>query len=390
MKKLLINHFISLSIKGFAVVGSFLLAKVYIDKISTEEFGLFTLNYGYVVLFATFIGTGPGLLVIARIKAEKSSNPFLFFLINSIITIVLWFVVRLFFQFNIYLLYTIIITGLCYYINETMRLNSSGNVYILQKDIIRTIACVVLIFLNIKSADDILFYSSIINFFSIIAYGIAFKKEMKVSFNSTYISKNDYMDSLSISISSGLQIVRGWIEVYLSGIFLSLKEVGLFSVLQKLAKLISLPINALNADIAKKVAVSIQEEKIDNKLKHQLLLMRITSIIFSLVCFISLGYFLKIYNYDSSILNIIVGGVLILTNLANALFGPVGLFTQLSKLHHFFLISTILSIIITAILSWIFLPLYGILALSIINLITMVLWNGSLYFKIMKATNIKL
>ena len=391
MKKLLFNHFSSLSIKGFAVVGSFLLAKVYIDKISTEEFGLFTLTYGYVVLFATIIGTGPGLLVIAESKnKDKIIKPAIFVILNIFISVFMWFLINLFYKIEVSILLAICFTAICYYMNETMRLNSSGNIYIFFKDIVRSVLCISLIYLHIDDVNNILLYSSILNLFSILIFVFLMKRNIYFSLDLREITLKEYWASISISLSSGLQIVKGWIEIFLSGMFLSLSDVGLFSVLQRLAKIISLPLNALNADIGKSAVISIAEGKVSNKLKKQLMLTRVTAIIFSILCLILLGFFLRFYNYESNFLNYFVGAVLILTNLANVIFGPVGLFTQLSNLRDAFLYSTIISIIITFVLSWTFLSLYGIFALSIINLITMITWNWWLHYKIRKKTNITL
>ncbi|MEZ5037178.1 MAG: hypothetical protein R2760_06785 [Chitinophagales bacterium] len=389
MKKLLINHFISLSIKGFAVVGSFLLAKVYIDKISKEEFGLFTLTYGYVVLFATIIGTGPGLLVIAKSKnKDKIIKPAIFVIINIFIGVFIWLFINLFYKIEVSILLAICFTAICYYMNETMRLNSSGNIYIFFKDIVRSVLCILLIYIHVDNVNNILLYSSILNLASILFFVLLMKRDIYFSLDLRKITLKEYWASLSISLSSGLQIAKGWIEIFLSGMFLSLSDVGLFSILQRLAKLISLPLNALNADIGKSAVISIAQKKVSTKLKQQLKLTRLTSIVFTVICLVILGYFLKIYDYDRSFLNYFVGVVLILTNLANVIFGPVGLFTQLSNLRDAYLYSTIVSIVLTFIFSWIFLPLYGIFALSIINLITMIAWNWWLHYKIRKSTNI--
>lgn len=390
MRKVLVKHVFSLSVKGISVIVSFLLAKFYISKVSSEEFGLFTLNYGYIVLLATFIGTGPGLMIISKIRDHETISPFIFVLFNSLLISAGWFVVKLFFDFNNLILVAILISGVGYYLNESMRVNSSGNIYIIMKDIIRSVACIILLFLNFVDANKILVYSGLINLLFIFLFAFVTKRQLFLSFSKVDFSKKEYLASLSISSSSGMQIIKGWIEIYLSGIFLSLHEVGLFSVLQKLAKLISLPLNALNADIAKNLVVSIKDNAISKKLNQQILLTKITSILFALFCIVVLSYFLKLYGYENNTINIIVGIALILTNLSNALFGPVGLFSQLGNLRNYFLWSTIFSVLVSIILSYILLPLFGIIALAIINLLTMIAWNWILYYKIKKETGIKL
>lgn len=391
MKKLLINHFISLSIKGFAVVGSFLLAKVYIDKISTKEFGLFTLTYGYVVLFATFLGRGPGLLVISESKNEDSRiKPAIFVIVNICICVFIWLFINLFYKIEVSIFLAICITAICYYINETMRLNSSGNVYIFFKDIVRSLLCILLIYVHIDNVNTILLYSSILNLTAILLYVVIKKCDIFFSISIKDFSLKYYWASLSISLSSGFQTLKVWIEVYLSGMFLSLSDVGLFSILQKLSKLIALPINALTADTTKSTIESIIDKKLNIKLKKQLVMTRITSIMFAFLCIVFLSFYLKFYQFETSFVNIIVGVILILTSLISSLYGLVQMFCQLSHLREFYLWSTIISIIVTIVLSWIFLPLYGILALSILNFLTMLIWIWVLHSKIKKDLNISI
>lgn len=391
MKKLLINHFISLSIKGFAVVGSFLLAKVYIDKISKEEFGLFTLTYGYVVLFATIIGTGPGLLVIAESKnKDKIIKPAIFVIVNIFIGMFIWLIINLFYKIDVSILLAIYFTAICYYMNETMRLNSSGNIYIFFKDIVRSILCILLIYVHIDKVNNILLYSSILNLIVILFYVVIKKCDIYFSISIKDFSLKYYLASLSISLSSGFQTLKVWIEVYISGLFLSLSDVGLFSILQKLSKLIALPINALSVDITKSALESIIDKNLNMKLRKQLMITKITSIIFAFLCIVFLPFYLKFYQFEDSFLNIFVGVLLILTSLINALYGLVQMFCQLSHLREYYLISTIISILITIIFSWLFLPLYGILALSTLNFITMLIWIWGLHSKIKKDLNISI
>jgi O-antigen/teichoic acid export membrane protein len=272
---------------------------------------------------------------------------------------------------------------------EVSRYWLNGNWYILFKDILRS--AVVMVFLLSKyeaEPVEMLMTSGLITCLITLAVVLirSYGSTPEHSGMSPKLFWSVYTKGLSLSLGSGLQVFKGWLEVFLAGAFLPLGQVALYSVVQKLGKLVNLPLVALNADIAKGLARLAEGHQLSDRHRQLIRLSKLTTFAFAMLALLCSPWFLKFYGYPAEPLFLILCVTVILCNVLNVFFGPVGLYFQLSDMRDYFVRSTAVSLVITLILAFTTVPWLGLNGLAIATLISGTLWNYMLHRRMVNTT----
>ena len=375
----------SISIKGISVLLNFATSKYFIDKLGAASFGNYALAFGILAISSTFIGVGPGLQKLKDNKTqENKTGEGVYVLINLSIVLLIAFVVQLFYNINWIYFVIIAVMGFNYFLVELIRIDGSGNEYIFFKDIVRSIFVNITLFIGVNQTELILLSTSLGVLTFLLFRNLYTRNVVSNLFTLMQFSKEKYRDSSVNSVTNGITILKSRNEIFLAGIFLGPAAIGLYSVLQNLSKLINLPLVALNADIGKKIVKSIQNNALENGLDKQIKITKYLSLIISIVCALGLPLYLNFYSFKVTPTNYMVSLILNLAFLINPLFGPVGLIAQLSGLKKTYLKTTIITVVFSALMSVLFLEMFGIIALAVINLFSFLVWNYPIKLKIKK------
>lgn len=387
------KQLLSIFFKISSVLLTFIFIKIYVLKLGTNNFGEYTLLHGYLLLLSTAVGSGFGVLALKINSLKKGfemqsiATLVMSVAINILICLVVFFPINI--LYNIVpneIIYSFITYSFSAFFFELIRSKSNGNIYILFKDMARSISMILAIYLFPNSSNVYLVsISSLFVLLLVLVYFLfllyKFGTENGNSGNK-FSFWSQYKSGLSVSLSSSAQILKVWIEVFLVGAFFNKSIVGLVSILQKLGQFIKLPLVALNADIAKSFVICISENNLSNALKAKIRISKYIGYLFSVLAVIILPIYLYFYEYELNFYNISLGLILIASNVVNIHFGPVGLFAQLSNLRDYYLRVTILIVFLSVILSLILINLLGIYSVILANLATALVWNSLIYRKI--------
>lgn len=193
--------------------------------------------------------------------------------------------------------------------------------------------------------------------------------------------------AIPLFLASSTQFIKGWIDTFVLGIFMSELHIGVYAVVVKLAGLVSLPLVVINSSLAPRFAESFAANN-ENSLRD--LLVRSTTFI----SILSLLAFLLVTIFSKEILSIfgsefIIGTkaliILSVGQLINAISGPVGYFLQMTGHHIFYRNITLITVIIGIILNFAFIPLLGMIGASISTLIVVSFWNFWCIYKIYRV-----
>lgn len=373
------------------------MTKIFISEVGANEYGKFIITHGYLLLGSTILGNGYGLLSLksSSLISEFDRNSFIKSLlsvsVNLLLFVLIILIANVHYLLDGELIFSIIFYTYSTYLLELIRSKCTGNTYIFLKDMIRNLVIIlVVVSFNVSDSMYLITISSLCIFCTTLIYFLflLYKLGLKESNNTQFISF--YIKGGVISLTSGLQFIKSWVEIFMAGFFLNNSLVGLYSILQKLGQLVKLPLVTLNADIAKKITGVIANRQVTEKLKNDLKINKILGLLFGIGAFLFLPFYVSFYDYSITFSNIFLGTILIITNVVNVYFGPIGLFAQLSELRNYYFIITFLVIMLSIIIVTLFVSNLGIIILGMSCFIVGIIWNYSIHTIISKNYKIRL
>jgi len=381
----------SISFKSLSILITFLLAKIYISQVDAASYGRYILFHGYLLTIGTLLGMGQGMLALKSLSGESvidlgevvkyGGNVCLNLLIFSLVILP----IRYFYQSSEWLTDSSVLSVYLYAVAlfnfELMRVWFNGNVYIFFKDIARSLAVIAVIFQYSElSADTVVLVSSVVMFAgsSLFIFFAVWNKSKTWS----RFTLSDFLkvtaSGWSVSIGSGMQVFKGWLEIFVAGFLLPDAQVALYSILHKLGKLVNLPLVALNADIAKGIALMSKTGAMPENLIKQVKFAKWFAALFAVFAFILSPFYIIFYSFEANWINLLCCSILLVSNFSNVLYGPVGLFAQLSSMRSYFVMVSGISICITAVAAFLSVGAYGLIVLSFISLLSGLFWNEML------------
>lgn len=211
----------------------------------------------------------------------------------------------------------------------------------------------------------------------LILSAIWYRKEISLyhyNFAKTIEWKGIFRIALPLILASSVLYLKGWIDTIYIGIFMTEKEVGIYNVAQKLANLTVIPLVTINTIAAPKFA-----ENILSKYELKRVLRKTTKLIFIfatpiLVCLILFsGMLLKVFGPEF----IEAETVLVIVAVAafvNAIFGSFGYLLQMTGHHVAFQNSIIFLILLSILLNYLLIPVYGLEGAAVTTIIVNFVW----------------
>ncbi|HAP70592.1 MAG TPA: hypothetical protein DCR04_12860 [Flavobacteriales bacterium] len=403
-KKLLklVTQFRTLAFKGLNIILVFIVAKVYVSNIGAEDYGRYILLHGYLLTISTLIATGHGLYVFRslvetkRLRITSVLEGAIFVLISYFGLLLLWLVIAPFVQFEEGNKTIVAVSFFGYAFTafnvEVLRLWVRGDGYMLFKDTVRALmVLVVVVFAPFFTPEKVLLGSSLgsvsVSTLYILLLINKNKSEMdfeKIKWNKLHI---DAWQGATIGLGSGLQILKSWLEIFVSGVLFSEAIVGMYSLFQKLAKLVNLPLVALNADIAKSLAAFTKGTPLSNATRTRIKYARIFASLFAAGALLITPVYIHFYDFELNWISALTCSVLIFSNLINVYFGPIGLVSQLAHLRKQYIVANLIAIVIIGLAAVLIVPSLGILSLAITSLVSAVFWNVMLQYAVYRHYN---
>jgi O-antigen/teichoic acid export membrane protein len=202
-----------------------------------------------------------------------------------------------------------------------------------------------------------------------------------------------YKDILKVSLpmllTSSMALVMGWTDIIMLGIFRGEADVGVYSVLVKLATLTSITLVAINSIAAPKFSELHSKEDMDGLKKviqHSTKMIFFTTlpiiVILSLFPEFVLGMFGKEFIVGATALWILMFGQLI-----NALSGSVGQILNMTGREKILQFTALIALVINIILNYLLAPTYGIIGVAIATALSGIIWNILCVIYIYKELN---
>ena len=393
------KQILSVLFKILSILLTFVLTKFFISELGFQRYGDYVLINGYLIVVSALTGTGFGMFALKENASIKGFDHVLLLQLTLLVFINIIFFILLFLIINHHynfcsqkLVYGIVSYSLSAFLIEIVRSKSNGNIYILFKDVSRSVLLLLFVFL-IPSRDNVFLInlSSSIALLIILVYlAILFLRHGTDRLSKVFSLKDMYFGSWSIALVAFSQFLKIRLDIFLAGFFFNKSIVGMYDVLMKLGQLIKLPEVALNADIAKQFAVSIKSNRFSKELKNKIKITKFLGYAFGTICIMGASFYLKFYGYDNSFDNIVLAALFWLANTVKWYYGPLGLFVQLSSLKRYFLGVILMSIVLTGLLSYVTVPFIGMFALAATNIVITIIWNHLVHAKIQSTYNFRI
>lgn len=389
-----------MAVKGAAVLVTFVMTKIYIDTNGASDYGRYISLHIYLLLIGAVAGSGMGIFglkeFVAADKFDSSLFRILFFLVlfNIILLSPVIFLASIFISFNF--LSALLCVGsyaVSAFLVEILRYQLGGNSYMVIKDVVRGgLVCALLLSFSGINYREIVQISALLHVFVVLVITLKILRQQNL--NEMDREKREiraiYANCLTISIANGFQTIKAWSDLYAATLFLPSGDIAIYAVCQKLGQFVKLPLVALNADIAKGIAKSASTKTYPPTLKKRINITRLLGVFSSLACLIVLPVYLRFYGFDASATVMFFAGIIIAANFVDVLFGPVGLFAQMSTLKMQYLLANIVVVFMSFSAAFLLVPWGGVLALAIISLFAAILWNSYISKMIYKSYRIRI
>lgn len=234
---------------------------------------------------------------------------------------------------------------------------------------------------NPKSGDAIFFYLVAIVLASFVNF-VIFKNRIPFGL----LSRNSITSPVfsitkavfPLALITGLQIVIGFTDIILIGIFLDDADVGIYKIAMQFSVLVSFGLQAINQVIQPRVS---ELYSVGNFNQLQNIVARSSVIIF----FISLPVVVLLFFYSTQVIEFTYGKeytlgsvsltILALGQMMNACFGSVGSLLNMSGNESYTLRGLVVAGITNVLLGLILIPIWGIEGAAIATMTSMMLWN---------------
>ena len=405
------NEHISFVLKGsilsfIAKTGVFLfgfcISYIIANKFGSQAVGALTLvvNSALILSALMLVGTDSSILrIIPEHKKNKNFSCFktyikmlgiVFFIALIIIVLISFFkshLVNLFFNefSNEYIFYLVLLLSIFKALEKfnlsMLRALKDIKFFALFQVLVPLLILICLVYLILNRKDLSIYLPIYINIFSVVFFSlIAFLVIKKISSSSGNFSPkvtSILVMSMPMMISSFLLLILSSVDVFIIKYFLSLEEVGVYTITIKIASLVLFFNTILNVIVAPKISELFYNENF-KELEH--LMKTITTINFVIVTPIVLLLSLL----GTNILSIFGEGytvgystliVLLVSQLINAVSGPTGNFMNMTGNEVNLSKILFIAVVINIILNFLLIPQVGILGAAIATLISVAFWN---------------
>lgn len=388
-----------MAVKGAAVLVTFVMTKIYIDTNGAEEYGSYISLHVYLLLIGAVAGSGFGIYGLKEFVRVDSFDHSIFKVLFALVIFSILALSPIIYAIKIWLeikiSYALICMGqyaISSFLVEILRYQLGGNSYLIIKDIARSaFVCFLLLLYPGMNYDALILLSASLHLCTVLMLTLYVLRVVRVS--SVRPKKiniiSTFRQCMTVSVANGFQTVKAWVDLYAATLLLQPSGVAIYSVCQKLGQLVKLPLVALNADIAKGVARAVVNNDYPSGLKLRVNITRVLGVLFSVLAVLGLPVFLKFYEFEVNEGTLIFSSIIIAANLINVLSGPVGLFAQMSNIRGHYLLANILAVLVSLSAAYIFVPIGGVIALSMIAFVVAIFWNAFIYMSIYKKYRIK-
>lgn len=239
------------------------------------------------------------------------------------------------------------------------------------------------LFFNHNLNETSVIFSFLLSIFTVLILEIIFSSKLKSSIQNNYPTKQLLKLSLPMMLSGTILFLLSWTDIFMLGIMVSLKDVGIYSAAFKIASIGLIIILVFNVVIGPKIAELYNNNYI-SKLKTTInkttqLITFLTIPIFSIIIIFRkeiLRFFGDDFILGESVLIILSTGVLI-----NAISGNVDQILNMTNHQKIMKNITLFCLVENIILNYLLIPVYGINGAAWSSLITTASLNFiSIYF----------
>lgn len=226
--------------------------------------------------------------------------------------------------------------------------------------------------ITILSQVVAIFISSIISFILIkkhISKGVITKKVLKY--------KNILKISFPMLLASSIALIMSWTDIIMLGVFKSASEVGVYTVLIKLAGLTSITLMAINSIAAPKFSELYSNNDIDGLKKivqHSSKMIFYSSLPIILILSIFPKFILEIFGQEF-IMGTTALWILMFGQFVNIISGSGGYIMQMTNNHNVFQKIIIVTFLINIILNYFLIPMFGINGAAFASMFSIIFWN---------------
>lgn len=222
-----------------------------------------------------------------------------------------------------------------------------------------------------------LYLMALFSFYWVTKAGIRFHNFHIRNENNQVIAGKLLKLSMPLMFAGSLMFLNSWIDTIMVGVFLTEKDVGIYTITLKTSGLILIVISSVNAVLTPKISALYSSNRMDDL---QDIIQYSTSVIF----FASIPIFLILVLFPEQILNLFgvefqTGKyalmILAVGNMFNAFAGSVGYVMQMTGSQVAFQNITLLSSILAIALNLILIPLYGIEGAALATGLSVIFWN---------------
>lgn len=201
-----------------------------------------------------------------------------------------------------------------------------------------------------------------------------------------------YKSILPLSLISGLQVINGYSDIIVMGIYCSNEEVGIYKTVVQLSLLVAFGLQAINQVLRPKFSSLYELGEFEE-------LQKLVKTSARVILFLSLFPIILCIFFGSNLLGLIFGAefsyggpalaVLAIGQLVNSAMGSVAALLNMTG-HESYTIKGIgLAAVLNLLLNIILIPKYGMLGAAIATGFSMVVWNLVLRFYVRKLLNIE-
>ena len=226
-----------------------------------------------------------------------------------------------------------------------------------------------------------LFFASIL--FTAVYSGFFIYKNIKKYFHDTSQElfninfKSSLLLSLPMLFTGLLQNLSANVDIFMLTSLDSLETVGIYSIIIKIAMLVSLPLMIINSVIAPKIS-SLYHANHKDALKRLVQMTSLTTFLFSLLIalFIYLFDYLLAFFFPAQILHSLNSlYLLILAQLFNSFTGSIGYFLSMTGKQKVFMYIILFSTVLNIVGNYYLIPMYSLDGAVIASFISILTWN---------------
>lgn len=249
-------------------------------------------------------------------------------------------------------------------------------------------------FFEVKNSPIISIISHTFGMFLLFLVSIFYlsKYLLPISFETKYNKLKLIKDSIPMLASASVIVLLGWADTIILGIYKSSNIVGVYHVIIKIAAVTSFTTQALNTILAPKLSHSFHNSNLvlfQKIVSFSLILNFTISFIIAIILLIFHKYILMIFGNE-----FIIGSapimVLIIGQVINSVFGPVGTVLQMTGHQKQFQNILGVALLINILLNLLLVKPFGMLGVSIATAVSLSFWNIASAVYIKKILNINM